>query len=79
VVSLEHDPYGVLQSLMNSLGFEQNLMTKMLMGMSVRSSRAAIGALWIVAAVLLIPSMLVSLFGWIAGSGAIIEMWAAKP
>jgi SAM-dependent methyltransferase len=78
MVSPEHDPYGVLQSILNSLGFPQNLMTKVLMGMPSDASRLGLASMWMVAAVLLIPSVFISLCGWLAGSGAILEMWAVK-
>lgn len=78
VVSPEHDPYGVLQSLLNKLGFQQNLMTKILMGMSVKAPVPALAAMWSVAALLLIPSAAISLWGWTARSGAIVEIWAVK-
>jgi SAM-dependent methyltransferase len=77
-VSPEHDPYGVLQSLLNTLGFEQNLMTKVLMGLPVDSSAAARLAMWCAAAVLFLPSVVISLVGWATGSGAIVEVWAVK-
>jgi SAM-dependent methyltransferase len=77
-VSPEHDPYGVLQSFLNSLGFRQNLMTKILMGMSDDASALTVATMWTAAAVLLIPSVLISVLGWVTGSGAIVEMWAVK-
>jgi SAM-dependent methyltransferase len=77
-VSPEHDPYGVLQSFLNCLGFRQNLMTKILMGISEDASALTVAAMWAAAAVLLIPSALISLWGWLTGSGAIVEMWAVK-
>jgi SAM-dependent methyltransferase len=78
VVSPEHDPYGVLQSLLNRVGFPQNLMTRTLMGMPVEASPLARLAMWSAAALLLIPSAAISLWGWAVGSGAIVEMWAVK-
>ncbi len=77
-VSPEHDPYGVLQSLLNRLGFEQNLMTKVLMGLPVDASVASRLTMWCAAAVLFLPSAVISLVGWAAGSGAIVEVWAVK-
>ena len=78
VVSPEHDPYGVLQSWLNWLGFRQNLLTKRLMGMGEEVSVATVGLMTIVAAILFVPSVIISLAGWAFGSGAILEMWAAK-
>lgn len=76
--SPEHDPYGVLQSLLNQLGFAQNLMTRIVMGMRAESPAIARLGMWCAAAVLLPLSVMISLLGWAAGSGAIIEVWAVK-
>jgi 2-polyprenyl-3-methyl-5-hydroxy-6-metoxy-1,4-benzoquinol methylase len=78
VVSPEHDPYGVLQSWLNWLGFRQNLLTKVLMGMGEEASVASVALMTTVAAILFVPSIMISLAGWASGSGAILEMWAAK-
>jgi len=78
VVSPEHDPYGVLQSWLNWLGFRQNLLTRLLMGMAVDVPLATVTLMMATAAVLFIPSIMISLAGWLLGSGAILEMWAAK-
>jgi SAM-dependent methyltransferase len=78
VVSPEHDPYGVLQSWLNWLGFRQNLLTRMLMGMPEEVPIATVALMAAAAAVLFVPSVMISLAGWICGSGAILEMWAAK-
>jgi hypothetical protein len=78
-VSPEHDPYGWVQSLLNWMGFKQNLLTKFLMGMNRDQMTApTIAAITAMSAVLLIPSVALSLCSWGAGSGAIVEMWAAK-
>lgn len=78
MVSPEHDPYGVLQSLLNRVGFRQNLLTKWLMGMSERVSPLTMAAMLFAAVLLIVPSVLISLWGWASGSGAILEMWATK-
>jgi hypothetical protein len=78
VVSPEHDPYGVLQSWLNWLGFRQNLLTRLLMGMAVDVPPTTVALMVTTAAVLFIPSIMISLAGWLLGSGAILEMWAAK-
>jgi len=78
VVSPEHDPYGVLQSWLNWLGFRQNLLTKLLMGIADDVSVATLALMAAAAAALLLPSVIISLAGWMFGSGAILEMWAAK-
>lgn len=79
VVSPEHDPYGVLQSILNWLGFKQNLLTRLLMGMPEQDVPAStVAAMSALTALLIVPSMAMSVCGWAFGSGAILEMWAAK-
>jgi 2-polyprenyl-3-methyl-5-hydroxy-6-metoxy-1,4-benzoquinol methylase len=79
MVSPEHDPYGVLQSILNWLGFRQNLLTKLLMGMSEKDvSVPAVTAMAVLAGLLALPSAAISIVSWGFGSGAIVEVWAAK-
>lgn len=79
-VSFEHDPYGWIQSVLNSMGFKQNLLTKWFMGMAGDEGDAVtIAAMVAVSGVLLGPSLVLALWSWAAGSGAIMEMWATKP
>jgi 2-polyprenyl-3-methyl-5-hydroxy-6-metoxy-1,4-benzoquinol methylase len=78
-VSFEHDPYGWVQSVLNRMGFKQNLLTKLLMGMRGDDAKFTTVAPMILLTVLLVvPSVVLSLASWATGSGAIIEMWAAK-
>ena len=78
-VSLEHDPYGWVQSVLNRMGFKQNLLTRLLMGMGRDEvSIATVVPMVALSALLVIPSVALSLCSWVAGSGAIMEMWAAK-
>jgi hypothetical protein len=78
MISPEHDPYGVLQSWLNRLGFPQNLLTKLLMGMTGSVPVPTMALMAATAAILFVPSVAISLAGWAFGSGAILEMWAAK-
>lgn len=79
VTSPEHDPYGVLQSLLNWMGFKQNLLTKLLMGMRDHDvSTEEVSLVIVVAALLVVPSLAISMASWAFGSGAILETWAAK-
>lgn len=79
-VSFEHDPFGWEQSLLNLLGFPQNLLTSSLMGMNRRAILSPSGlAMVLVGGVLLIPSLALALVSWVAGSGAIVELMAVKP
>lgn len=78
-ISLEHDPYGWVQSLLNALGFEQNLLTKILMGADPRNSWSLSGiAMAVVAFLLLIPSLVLAVGSWLAGAGASMEVMAIK-
>ena len=78
-VSLEHDPFGLLQSALNWLGFRQNLLTRLLMGMSENDvSPFMLCAMCLTASALVVPSVLASICTWMLGSGASQEMWAQK-
>lgn len=77
--SLEHDPYGWEQSLLNLLGFEQNLMTKALMGTGRHALKSPAGIVMaLVGGVILIPSLLAAVGSWLAGAGASMEIMAVK-
>jgi len=77
--SFEHDPYGWVQSILNRMRFPNNQLTRMLMGMDGEASgffsRAAMLA---ISALLLLPSLGLSIVSWMAGSGAIMQVWARK-
>jgi SAM-dependent methyltransferase len=77
-VSFEHDPYGWVQSALNRLGFRQNLLTRLLMGMDTGSRRLRAVPMMALGTVLMIPATAVAVCSWVARSGAIIEVWAAK-
>jgi len=77
--SLEHDPYGWVQSTLNSIGFKKNLMMKLLMGSRGEDTSITTVAVMIgVSVVLVIPSLLLSIFSWGVGAGAIVEVWCVK-
>lgn len=77
--SFGHDPYGWIQSALNRLGFRQNLLTKWLMGMGGgEADRATVAAMLAIGGVLLVPSLVLAMCSWAAGSGAIMEVWAEK-
>jgi SAM-dependent methyltransferase len=78
-VSFEHEPYGWVQSTLNWMGFEQNLLTRMLMGMDRRGAGLmTLVPMLLLAGVLVVPSILLSLCSWSAGAGAIMEVWAVR-
>jgi SAM-dependent methyltransferase len=79
-VSFEHDPYGWGQSVLNLLGFEQNLLTKVLMGMDRQALLSLAGlTMMFVGGLLLFPSLLLAVGSWLAGAGASVEILAVKP
>lgn len=78
-VSPEHDPYGWLQSGLNRLGFKPNLLTRWLMGTAGRDGSAVSLLAMAAAGVPLgLAGIGMSLLSWVAGSGAIMEVWAVK-
>jgi SAM-dependent methyltransferase len=78
-VSPEHDPYGWVQSGLNLLGFRQNLLLKLLMGYPRGDvSMLELVPMFAVGGLLAVPAVAVSVCSWMAGSGAIMEMWATK-
>lgn len=79
-VSFEHDPYGWVQSALNRLGFRQNLLTMMLMGMRVDGvGLGARAAVWLLAALLALPAVCLAAASWAVGAGALMEVWAVRP
>jgi SAM-dependent methyltransferase len=77
-VSPEHDPYGWVQSALNRMGVRQNQLTRLLMGMDGEKIGMASVPMLVLSGLLVVPSLMLSLFSWAAGSGAIMEMWAVK-
>lgn len=77
-VSPEHDPYGWVQSVLNGMGYRQNQLTRLLTGMNGEKFGSASVPMLIVSGILVVPSLMLSLCSWAAGSGAIMEMWAVK-
>lgn len=79
-VSIEHDPYGWVQSFLNLVGFQRNLLTKHLMGEATTgiASRLTGIVMYILSACLLTPSVLLAASSWAARSGALVESRAQK-
>lgn len=77
-VSPEHDPYGWLQSTLNRMGFRQNLLTRVLMGLEGQHAMLKTMPMFVVSTVLALPCVLLALCSWPVKSGAIMEMWGAK-
>jgi len=79
-VSVERDPYGWLQSLLNQIGFTQNLLWLWLTGEQRRRIWTIEGFLMILACLVLAgPSYLLAIVSWLAGRGAIMEVVARRP
>ena len=79
-VSLEYDPFGWVQAVLNQLGFPQNLLLRWLAGGWRDSLFTGKGlAMAVVAAVLAPPSLLLSIISWFAKAGAIMEVRAVRP
>lgn len=78
-VSLEHDPFGWVQSVLNRLGFGQNLLTRVLMGTTgACRSRACLVAMTILAVALALRSLVESTCSWIASAGAVTQVQDRK-
>lgn len=78
-ISLAHDPYGWVQSLLNYFGFKQNRLTQGLMGGNHHELISPTGiGMTLLAIFLAVPSLLLSVCSWLVRSGAIIEVRARK-
>lgn len=75
-ISLEHDPYGWLESINNRLLPRQNVMTRYLMGIDRASALLVIA--FMLSTLLVLPAFLLSIASWIAGKGSIMELSAEK-
>jgi SAM-dependent methyltransferase len=79
-ISLERDPFGWLQSLLNKLGFTQNLLWLWLTGEQHQRICSAEGILMILAGTMLAgPSYLLAMVSWVFGRGSIMEVIARRP
>ncbi len=74
--SVEHDPYGWLQSVLNRLFSNNNHLTRILMRMDRPSMRGALSLLF--AIVFFIPAVVCSLMSWMMKKGAMMEVVAVK-
>jgi len=76
--SPEHDPLAWVQLALERLGSEQGLLLKLLAGLPRRSGRLAAAAALGLAALLAPFAMAISATSWIAGRGAVMEVWAIR-
>lgn len=74
-VSLEHDPYGWVESTIGRLTGRANTLTRFLMGLDPWSPAVLLS--FLLGALLAIPAVLLAVASWLAGSGALMEVTAA--
>jgi SAM-dependent methyltransferase len=72
--SLEHDPYGWVESIINRLSGRANTLTRYLMGLDPFGPSALLS--FALGAVLVSPSLLLSMVSWLAKRGALMETTA---
>ena len=70
--SFEHDIYGWIQSLLNCMGFEKNLLLKFLMKINVFSIHVLISI--ILSFLLIFPAIIISMISWIFSNGSIMQI-----
>ena len=75
-VSLEHDPFGWVESLINRITRRQNTLTLFLMGLKPFCPRVALSM--VLATVLAGPALLLSIISWLTGDGALFQVVAEK-
>lgn len=77
--SMEHDPYGWLQSALDALGFRQNALTRMIVGMDRPTRSIGTTVAMALLAIPLLPlAIVVALVSWPFRAGAVMEVWAAR-
>ena len=74
--SLEHDPYGWVESTINRLTGRANTLTRFLMGLDPFGIPVLLS--FALGVVLVIPALLLSAASWVAGNGALMEAIAIK-
>lgn len=76
-ISLEHDPFGWVQSLLNKMDKEPNRLTRLLMGMDPMDLKNL--AQVILAVPLGLIGLILAVLSWLCKSGAMIEVIVRKP
>jgi SAM-dependent methyltransferase len=74
--SLEHDPYGWVESMISRLTGRTNTLTRFLMGLDEFSPRVLFSC--VLGAALFPPALLLAAMSWVAGSGALMEAIAVE-
>jgi SAM-dependent methyltransferase len=75
--SLEHDPYGWVESAINRLTGRANTLTRFLMGLDPLGPAVLLS--FVLGAVLVPPALLLSVASWLAKRGALMEAIAVFP
>lgn len=78
-VSPEHDPYGWVQSGLNRLGFQQNVLTKLIFGLDLPPPASVLVRIGVAMLPLSVAAVILSLMSWLLRAGAIVEVWASRP
>ncbi len=73
-ISIEHDPFGWAQSIINKIFNNYNILTRYLMGFEKLNQTILFSI--ILAGIMLIPSIFLSAISWIAKKGAIMQVIA---
>ena len=76
-VSVEHDPFGWIQTMLNRVISPPNTLMRHLMRLD--APMAKVYASIVLAAILAVPSAALSLVSWIAGEGALMSVIARRP
>lgn len=76
-VSIEHDPYGWVESAINRITGRYNTMTRYLMGLEGFSGHVLLS--FILGGVLAVPALILSVLSWIMGRGALFQIVASIP
>jgi SAM-dependent methyltransferase len=69
--SLEHDPYGWVESTISRLTGHTNTLTRFLMGLDRLSPRVCFS--WLLGVALVAPALLLAIVSWAVGRGALME------
>lgn len=75
-VSIEHDPYGWVESASNRITGRSNTLTRFLMGIDRFGPGVALSGL--LGAVLALPALLLACASWLCGCGALMEATAVS-
>lgn len=75
-VSMEHDPYGLIESAINKLTGTQNTLTLYLMGFKPFNGRVLLSV--ILAAVFFLPAFIFASLGWLTSNGALFQAVSSR-